>query len=43
MLKKTVTAIGIAALTGISAMSVLPDAMAKSATSQEIIELAHKV
>ena len=40
MLKKTVTAISIAALAGVGAMSVLPDAMAKSITSQEIIELA---
>ncbi len=40
MLKKTVTAIGVAALAGAGAMSILPDAMAKSITSQEIIELA---
>ncbi len=40
MLKKTVTAIGVAALAGAAAMSVLPDAVAKSATSQDIIELA---
>ena len=40
MLKKTVTAISVAALAGVGAMSVLPDAMAKSITSQEIIELA---
>jgi len=40
MLKKTVTAIGVAALAGAGAMSVLPEAVAKSVTSQEIIELA---
>lgn len=40
MLKKTVTAIGIAALAGAGAMSVLPYAVAKADTSQEIIELA---
>ncbi len=40
MLKKTITAIGIAALAGAGAMSVLPDAVAKSVTSQDIIELA---
>ncbi len=40
MLKKTVTAIGVAALSGAAAMSVLPDEVAKSATSQDIIELA---
>ncbi|MDA1090257.1 MAG: hypothetical protein O3A85_08105 [Proteobacteria bacterium] len=40
MLKKTVTAIGVAALAGVGAMSVLPEAVAKSATTQEIIELA---
>ncbi len=40
MLKKTVTAIGLAALAGAGAMSVLPDAVAKSVTTQEIIELA---
>jgi len=40
MLKKTITAVGIAALTGAGAMSVLPDAQAATATPQEIIELA---
>ena len=40
MLKKTVTAIGIAALAGAGAMSVLPYAVAKADTSREIIELA---
>jgi len=40
MLRKTVTAIGIAALAGAGAMSVLPTAVAKADTSQEIIELA---
>ncbi len=40
MLKKTVTAIGVAALAGAASLSVLPDAVAKSVTSQDIIELA---
>ena len=40
MLKKTVTAIGVAALAGAGAMSVIPDAVAKSVTSQDIIEIA---
>ncbi len=40
MLKKTVTAIGVAALAGAGAMSVIPDAVAKSATPQDIIEIA---
>ena len=40
MLKKTVTAIGVAALASAGAMSVLPDAVAKSVTSQDIIEIA---
>ena len=42
MLKKTITAIGVAALTGVGAMSVLPEAVAKSASNQDIIELAMK-
>ena len=40
MLKKTITAIGVAALAGAGAMSVLPDAAAKADTPQEIIQLA---
>ena len=40
MLKKTVTAIGVAALAGVASLSVLPDAVAKSVISQDIIELA---
>ena len=41
MLRKTLTAVSIAALTGAGSLSVLPDAMAKSADKgQEIIELA---
>ncbi|MEE8352281.1 MAG: hypothetical protein V3R37_08860 [Rhodospirillales bacterium] len=40
MLKKTVTALSVAAIAGVGAMNVLPDAVAKSATTQEIIELA---
>jgi len=40
MLKKTITAIGVAALAGAGAMSVLPDAVAKADTPQEIIQLA---
>ncbi len=40
MLKKTITAIGVAALAGAGAMSVIPDAVAKSVTSQDIIEIA---
>ncbi len=40
MLKKTLTAIGIAALTGAGAMTVLPDAKAASASSSQAIELA---
>ncbi len=41
MLRKTLTAVSVAALTGAGALSVLPDAMAKSADSgQEIIQLA---
>jgi len=42
MLKKTVTAIGVAALAGAASLTVLPDAVAKSVTSQDIIELAMK-
>jgi len=40
MLKKTITAIGVAALAGAGAMSVLPSAVAKADTAQQIIELA---
>ena len=40
MLKKTITAIGVAALAGAASLTVLPDAVAKSVTSQDIIELA---
>ena len=42
MLKKTVSALTVAALTGVGAMSVLPEAVAKSASSQNPIELAMK-
>lgn len=39
--KKTLTAVGVAAIAGAGAMSVLPDAQAASAkSSQEIIQLA---
>jgi hypothetical protein len=40
MMKKTVTAISVAALAGAGALSVLPTAVAKAGTPQEIIELA---
>lgn len=40
MLKKTLTAVGIAALTGAGAMTVLPDAKAATSLSSQIIELA---
>jgi hypothetical protein len=40
MLKKTVTAIGIAALAGAGAMSILPSAAVKADTTQGIVELA---
>ena len=40
MLKKTISAISVAALAGAGALSVLPNAVAKADTSQEIIELA---
>jgi len=41
MIKKTLTAVGIAALTGAGALSVLPDAQAASMSpTTEIIELA---
>ncbi len=39
MLKKTVTALSIAALTGVGALSVLPDA-AKAAGQDTLIQLA---
>jgi len=40
MFKKTISAVSVAALTGVGAMSVLPDAQAASGTPIEIIELA---
>ena len=41
MIKKTLTAVSVAALAGAGAMSVLPDAMAKTGIDgQPIVELA---
>ncbi len=41
MFRKTISAVSVAALTGVGAMSVLPDAQAAPGTpSSEIIELA---
>ena len=40
MIKKTLTAVGVAALTGVGAMSVLPMAQAATPDRSHIIELA---
>ena len=40
MIKKTIAFVGVAALTGVGAMSVLPDAQAATPDRSEIIELA---
>ena len=40
MLKKSMTALSIAALTGVGALNVLPDAAAKMVGGQDIIQIA---